>query len=161
MILNDASFQPALNQRFVLMGARKYVASLFGMTEQDLKKAPDADGKIVGKSMKEIREELTEGKNEAEIAVIEAKFKQGRRDYDTMCDEYYKTANRVNALLSVDPNFRKVTRPTLNKDGKHTGSYVTRYVPVKASSNASAKIAALEAEIAKLRAAALPAPAVA
>lgn len=124
----------AINEKGSLVGARRYIGFHFGLTESDIDK----------KTTKEVKALVLAAGADADAVKVREK------DYRVKREQFYANWNIINGALAADPTFRKGGRVRTNDKGEITGVTMS-YTKLRGSLNKDAKIAALEAENARLR----------
>ena len=126
------------NEKGVLLGTRRYIAAKAGLTDEQIKELKTSDVKALIKS-KGHSDEIIKG---------------WMTEYETNRVKFFADSRSVTAMLAADPNLRVELRKTVNKKGIATGAIARFRKETKTGATKDAKIAALEALVAKLQKAA-------
>lgn len=132
--VSASDFGGIRNAKGVLLGTRRYIAAKAGLTDEQIKELKTAEVKA-----------LIKGKGHSDDVI-----KGWMTDYETNRTNFFADSRTVTAMLAADPNLRVELRKTVNKAGVATGAIARFRKETKSGATKDAKIAALEAQVAKL-----------
>jgi hypothetical protein len=126
----------AVNDKYSLVGARRFVAAKAGLTEAEIEK----------KTMKEVKDLCVAA------GIDEAEIKAWRAEYDSIEKSYRKFSRQATALFSSDPAFRQAWKPNFNAKGQFIGATTTFRKERSLSQSANVRLEQAEARVKQLEA---------